>query len=249
MTSSLPSSILVDKPTSFSHSVAKGVFVVGVMMNPVSPQQFLDDQFPVGFRHLIPTTLSTAYRHAARLAAEEPILQVPSAQDNRGRLISWAVDFGFSRLIDSGALPFEYSWEYFAKPTGRYLAMRPSHSIITISQITDPISQPRNVLFRENARISNAPFFNLPEFEDEGEVTGEPHILITHGHQELQFAHLCVPDPNHSNGYRCRSSNLLNLPHETTSDGPPAEDTDTDFDSLGLLKEDIERWRKDHERS
>jgi hypothetical protein len=216
-------------------------------MNPVNPQQFLDDQFPAPFRGLIPTTLATAYRHAARLIAEEPILQMPSAEDNHGRLIAWAVDYGFWRLIESGALPFDYSWEYFAKPTGRYLAIRPSHSVITISQIADPFQQPRNVVFRENARISNAPFFDLPEFENEGEVTGEPHLLITHGHQELRFAHLCVPDPVHANGYRYRTGNLLNLPHELSSEGPPAEDTDIDFDGLGLLKEDIERWRRDHE--
>lgn len=215
-------------------------------MKFVSPRHFVDDQFPPRLRQLIPTTLKTAYRAAEEIIADNPILSMADIRGERGRIISYAVDLGFNRLVESGALPFDKSWEWFERPTGRYLALRPSHSIITISQIADPVKQPRNVLFRANARVSNAPFFDLPEFEDENNVDGLPHIILTHGYQSLNFSHLCVPDPVHQNGYRFRTSNLLEMPHEIEPEGPPPEDTDTDFENLNLLKEDIAKWRRDH---
>ena len=214
-------------------------------MQPIAPHRFLDDQFPTEFRHLIPSTLRTAYRHAEHLVANETILQIESAEDNKGRLISYAVDFGFVRLIETGAPPFDFSWEYFARPTGRYLAIRASHSVITISQVSDPTKQPRNAIFRENRRLNNQLFLNFPEFQDD-RITGLPHLLITHGYQSLDFAHLCVPDPVHTNGYRFRTDNLLIAPHEVRSEIPPPENTDTDFDDLNLLKKDIDRWTRDH---
>lgn len=215
-------------------------------MKPVNPRHFVDDQFPKILRPLIPTTLKTAYRAANDLIADNPPLAMAVNRGERGRIVAWAVDFGFNRLVESGALPFDKSWEEFERPTGRYLALRATHSIITISQIADATKQPRNVLFRQNARVSNAPFFDLPEFADDKDVAGEPHILITHGYQDLTFSHLCMPDPDHRRGYRFRSENLLNLPHEIEPDGPAPEDTDVDFESIQLLKEDIERHRRDH---
>lgn len=215
-------------------------------MKPVSPRHFVEDQFPTSLRHLIPTTLKTAYRAAEDIVADNPLLAMAEMRGELGRVIAWAVDFGFNRLVESGALPFDKSWEWFERPTGRYLALRPSHSVITISQIADPVKQPRNVLFRQSARVSNQPFLDLPGFEAEANLAGDPHILLTHGYQALTFAHLCVPDPCHSKGYRFRSENLLNIPHEVRADGPPIEDTDIDLEALATLKEDIERYRRDH---
>lgn len=215
-------------------------------MKIIDPSHFVDDQFPPNLRHLIPKTLKTAYQAAEALIADDPILSIAEKRGERGRIVSYAVDFGFERLIESGALPFDKSWESFERPTGRYLALRPSHSIITISQICDPTRQPRNVLFRQNARVNNAPFFDVPEFAPESESTGEPHILITHGYQALHFAHLCMPDPDHHRGYRFRSDNLLKLPHEMEPEGPPTENTDIDFEGIELLKQDIERYRRDY---
>lgn len=164
----------------------------------------------------------------------------------RGRIISYAVDRGFSRLVESGALPFDMSWESFGRPTGKFLALRPSHSVITISQIVEPHKQPRNVVFRQNARVSNQPFLDIPGLVSEKEIGGEPHILLTHGHQDLNFSHLCIPDPVHSFGYRFRTENLLHQPHEISSVGPPPEDTDVDPDALASLKEEVDKFRKDH---
>lgn len=216
-------------------------------METVSPEAFLVDQFPREFWPLIPFTLRTAYAAAKRLATDEPILQVPSAQDNLGRVISWAVDLGFENLFKTGRLPFDYRWCPFAKPTGRYLEIRLSHALVSISQVSDPERQPRNVEFRRNGRLNNEPCFDLPEFEAEQSITGLPHFLITHGHQMLEFAHIGVPHPQHTRGFRYQSSNLLNLPYEIGGDVPPTEDTDTDFEAVNLLKQDIERWRRDND--
>jgi hypothetical protein len=216
-------------------------------MEIVSPELFLLDQFPRQYWALIPTTLLTAYEAAGRLAKDEPILQVESARDNHGRLISWAVDFGFKRLIESGRLPFDFRWMPFAKPTGRYLEIRLPQSVVSISQVSEANKQPRSVEFRKNGRLNNEPCFDLPEFEADQQIRGLPHLLITHGHQSLEFAHLGVPHPIHSRGFRYQSPNLMRLPHELADDLPATENTDTDFEALGLLKQDLEQWRRDND--
>ncbi len=216
-------------------------------MENVNPELFLLDQFPREYWPLVPTTLTAAYEAARQLAAAEPILQTESAKDNHGRLISWAVDFAFERLIKSGRLPFDYRWQSFAKPTGRYLEIRLSHSVASISQVPDALKQPRSVEFRKNGRLNNEPCFDLPEFESEQQITGLPHLLIAHGYQDLEFAHVGVPHPTHSRGFRYLTPNLMNLPHELADDLPPAENTDTNFEALNLLKQDLEQWRRDND--
>lgn len=71
-------------------------------------ERFLLDQFPVKYRALIPAVLRNARASAATLAKSEPILQVQSAKDNFGRLISWAADLGVEKLINSGRWPVDY---------------------------------------------------------------------------------------------------------------------------------------------
>jgi hypothetical protein len=213
-------------------------------MDAVSAEQFLLDQMPTRYRALIPTTLKTAYGAVNLLIAQEPILQVVSAGQNKGRLVSFATDLGFERLIKTGQWPFEFRWRNFAKPTGRYLEVRLSHSVLSISQVNNPKKQPRSVVFRENARLNNEPFFDLEEFRDEREIRGLPHFLLVHGHQELTFAHLGVPHAQHDRNWIFRSGNLMLLPHVVTSEAPVVEDTE--FNAAITLKEEIEKWRKDH---
>jgi hypothetical protein len=238
---------LVDKTVEISDKVAH-ITMKGdsVAMNTVDPQQFLEDQFPKKFWHLIPTTLRAAYSAANALADSEPILQVESAQDNLGRIISWATDLGFKRLIETGQLPFDYRWRSFSRPTGRYLEIRLPHSVVSISQVADAKKQPRSVQFRDNGRMNNEPFFNLPEFADEQELKGLPHFLMVHGYQSLTFSHLAVPHPLHHRDYRYISPNLLDMPHIMPAIGPEAENTDRDFNATELLKEEIQKWRVDH---
>ena len=213
-------------------------------MDTVSAKQFLEDQVSASARALVPATLQAAYSAASLLIKQEPILQVLSAVDNRGRIVSLAVDLAFEKLLQSQQWPYEYQWREFAAPTGRYLEIRPSHSVVTISQVANSGKQPRNVVFRENGRLNNEPFFDLDEFRDEREVRGNPHFLLIHGHQDLTFAHLAVPHSLHRRDWIYRTPNLLHLPHIVRSDVPPTETTD--FEATMILKEEIEKWRKDH---
>jgi hypothetical protein len=213
-------------------------------MDTVSAQQFLEDQISLLARSLIPTTLKSAYSAANYLISQEPILQVTSALDNGGRIRSWAIDLAFEKLLQSRQWPFDYRWREFAAPTGRYLEIRPSHSVVTISQVSNPGKQPRNVVFRENGRFNNEPFFDLDEFRDERTVKGTPHFILIHGHQELNFAHLAVPHSLHRRDWIYKTPNLLHMPHPVRTDVPPPESTD--FEATMNLKEEIERWRNDH---
>jgi hypothetical protein len=213
-------------------------------MHTVSAERFLLDQIPIVHRALIPTTLKTAYSAARVMAKNEPILQVPSAENNRGRLISWAVDFGFERLIKTGQWPVDYRWRNFAKPTGRYLEIRLSHSVLSISQISNPKQQPRDVVFRENARLENRQFTLFPELEEDREISGLPHFLLVHGYQDLSFAHITVPHVDHGRGYLYRTPNLMMMPHAVPADEPLPEDTDAE--AIITLKEEIEKWQRDH---
>ncbi|MBA4802509.1 MAG: hypothetical protein H2040_11680 [Euryhalocaulis sp.] len=214
-------------------------------MHNAPPKDFLDDQFPNALRPVIPTTLRTAYSAAKLVAEQEPFLQVASAKANFGRLVSWSVDKAFETACQTGALPFDYEWRSFDKPTGKYLALRPSHSVVTISLVRNPARQPRQVSFRNNARLNNEPWLFDPP-DEELAVRGEPHILLAHRHVDPWFAHLGIPHPHDAYDYSYRTKNLFQLPHAIESAGPPPEDTDTDFDAVQLLKEDIEKWRRDN---
>jgi hypothetical protein len=207
-------------------------------------EAFLLDQVPMTARAKIAPTLKTAYAAANVLIASDPILQVPTACDNKGRIIQWAVDKGFERLIETGGWSYEYRWRPFERPTGRYLEIRAPYLVMTISQVEHPTVQPRDVHFRANKRLNNKSWLPFMEPEDEKEVFGLPHALILHGHQDLNFAHLAMPDGQHSAGYICRSPNLMLMPHEI-----PAAETameNTDIEAVMTLKEEIDKWRKDH---
>lgn len=207
-------------------------------------EAFLKDQISPALRSLIPLTLKTAYEAAQALIKDEPILNVVSAADNRGRVVQWAVDLGFERLVKSGQWPFDCRWQYFEKPTGRYLEILPSHSVLTISQISEPRKQPRDVKFRANKRLNSQPWLTgLPKIEEPKSV-GLPHVLLIHGYQDLNFAHLGIPNENQKKGYHYRTANLMLMPHAVAAPAPPVEDTD--YEAVMTLKEEIDKWRKDN---
>jgi len=145
--------------------------------------------------------------------------------------------------------PVDCRWRYFAQPTGRYLQIRLSHSVISISQVVDPLVQPRDVRFRQNARLNNQPSFDLEEFKDTRAVAGLPSFLLIHGRMtrgdiEEDFAHIGAPHPVHSRDYIYKTPNLMNMVHEVRSDVPPVEDTDSA--AVISMKEGIEKWRRDN---
>ncbi|WP_417814628.1 hypothetical protein [Thalassospira alkalitolerans] len=209
-------------------------------------ESFIKDQFPEKSWPVIPRVLRHAYAAADALIKDSPILNVSSAQDNRGRIVTFAVDLGFERAIETAAINCDYRWQEFERPTGRYLQMRFSHSTASISQVPRPSRQPRNVCFRENARLKNQFDLDFLEFREEKMRSEEPHFLIIHGYQELAFAHLALPSSTSKSEYEWKSKNLMGMPHEIVAEGPGFEDTDFDFDEVDLLKEGIERWRRDN---
>lgn len=207
-------------------------------------EAFLLDQVPPVRRAKIPTTLKTAYAAAKTIIDNEPILNVPSARDNWGRIVQWSVDFGFQKLVESGEWPFDFCWRHFAQPTGRYLEIRLSHSVITISQCSDPKKQPRDVVFRSNKRLNNQLHLKGVLLGEDQSATGLPHLLLVHGYQRLDFAHLAIPNEKHSAGYLYKTDNLLLIPHEVAAPEPEIEDTD--YEAVLTLKDEIDRWRRDN---
>jgi hypothetical protein len=206
-------------------------------------EAFLRDQITAAQRALIAPTIKQAYEAADLQIRESVIFTVPSAQDNRGRIIQWAVDFAFQRLVESQQWPFDFRWTYFERPTGRYLEILPSHSVLTISQVSDPSKQPRDVLFRANKRLNAQGWFRGME-PDDFKTAGIPHILLIHGHQAPNFAHLGIPRVDQESGYYFRTANLMQMPHLVMSPEPPPENTD--IEAVITLKEEIDKWRRDN---
>ena len=104
-------------------------------MDNISATEFLKDQLPSSAQALIAPTLKSAYADAKRVTELEPIFKVPSAVDNHGRIVSWATDRGFEKLLQTKQWDFDYRWRDFAHPTGKYLEIRLSHSVLSISQV------------------------------------------------------------------------------------------------------------------
>lgn len=210
-------------------------------------EAFLLDQMPLAMRALIPTTLKTAYAAAEAHIGATPFLNVPSATDNRGRIIQWAVDFGFQGLIESGQWQADFRWRPFASPTGRFLEIVLPHSAMTISQVKTPRKQSRDVVFRHNKRLNNQGHLDFPGFAEDSEISGLPHILLLHGHQTLNFSHLAIPNERHSLGWIHRTSNLMLMPHLAAApEEPPPPVENTDYEAVMTLKERVDAWKRDN---
>jgi len=207
-------------------------------------EAFLLDQIPLANRAVIPTALKQAYAAADLIIKKEPILSVQSAKANRGRIIQWAVDLAFEKLVDSGQFGNDRRWCFFGRPTGKYLEILFSHSALTISQVSDPKKQPRDVVFRRNKRLTSQ--ISMSFMHDKpSEWTGVPHVLLLHGYQAPDFAYLAIPHPHHEHGFQHRSPNLMLMPHTVPLSEVPMEETDVD--AVMTLKEEIDRLRRDEE--
>jgi len=208
-------------------------------------EAFLLDQIPLAQRAIIPTTLKNAYSAAALVIANEPMFNIPSAIPQHGRIIQLAVDAAFEKLVASGQFGRDRRWRFFEKPTGRYLEVLFSHSALTISQIANPENQPRDVGFRRNKRLASQ--ITMEFIEDEHpDTTGRPHVLLLHGHQKLDFAHLAIPEPLHWLGFQHKTANLMLMPHAVPE--PEVAMENTDIEAVMSLKEEIDRWMRDNER-
>jgi hypothetical protein len=186
-------------------------------------EEFLDEEFPVTLRHLLPSALRRAYAAASRVVETVRFLGTPAGRHQRGDLIALASEYEVERLVLSGDLPFDCSWEPYARPTGVHLVLRTSRAKLTVSQVEDGAKKPRHAVFRQNYGISNKRYlfdFMNKEMEDARALR---HLLLLHGYQRLDFAYLAVPDARRKK-HIARSTNLLLLPHvatdETKEEGP-----------------------------
>lgn len=208
-------------------------------------EAFLLDQIPLSQRAVVPTTLKNAYAAAKLVIDSEPIFNIPSGVPQQGRIVQLAVDAAFEKLVVSGQFGRDYRWRSFEKPTGKYLEVLFSHSALTISQVARPDKQPRDVGYRRNKRTASQ---ITMEFigDDPVDTTGLPHILLLHGHQTLDFAHLAIPEPIHCLGFQHRSANLMLTPHSVPQQEVPMEDTD--IEAVMSLKDEIDRWMRDSQQ-
>jgi hypothetical protein len=53
-----------------------------------------------------------------------------------------------------------------------------------------------------------------------------------------------MPKGAHADGFEYRTPNLMLLPHAVPMTEPPMEDTD--IEAVMTLKEEIDKWRRDH---
>ena len=117
--------------------------------------------------------------------------------------------------MQGGNLPFEATWEPFARPTGKHLVVWTKRARLTISQIEDAEKKPRGADFRDNYAVSNQPFL-FQYMNDEAQNKAErKHILLIHGYQELMFSHLAIPHAQF-NRYIAATPTLMAIPHIAT---------------------------------
>jgi hypothetical protein len=117
--------------------------------------------------------------------------------------------------VQTGALPFEATWEPYARPTGKHLVVRTARGKLTINQVEDWRKKPREAEFRSNYGISNMPYL-FSQMNDEIKANlDRKHLLLLHGYQELNFCYLTVPHAQ-QNVHLARSTNLMIIPHVVT---------------------------------
>lgn len=218
-------------------------------MDISTAEQFLLDQIPARVQRLIVPRLKLGYASAEEHIKATPMLQIPTAADDRGRIITWAVEYSIKGLIDSGEWRADYSWQPYARPTGCFLEIRLPHSTLSISQVKFWREQPRNVEFRANARFGNSQI-NIPGFggdDDDDMATGCPSFLLVHGHKSLEFAHIGIPHKHHQHGYIYQSTNLMKMAYEVPASNLAPPEPAPNIDQLLSLKAEIEKWQRDHE--
>ncbi len=185
--------------------------------------QFINEEVPPQQRALLPKSHQQAYDAVDEWIQENKWLRIPTVQP--GHLRAWAVDFALIQLIEFGAWPVrKYEWADFTRPTGKYLKIFTANAVLTVSQLADLTAQPRTAVFRQNASFNNQTFL-FPEFAPE--ISDElPHLILTHGHQQLNFITIAMPHPEDKNAWLASTPNLLNELREVSSELAPPEAVD-----------------------
>ena len=210
-------------------------------------KRFVDTEFSLVHRALLPAALQTAYNAVDALYRDEPLFDVVTARLGKGHIVAWAVDRQLERMLISGRLPFDYRWASFERPTGKYLQIRLASSTLSISQLSQPTDIPRHAVFRTNRILNNNPLLPLnAEIEEEGTVAGLPHLILIHGYQTLSFAQLGVLHPRPKEfGWIYRTPNLMNATRIIEAEKLPDEEA-VDVEAIVTLKADLAKWIRDN---
>lgn len=185
---------------------------------------FIEQEVPLPDRALFPQAFGAAYRAVEELISDTPFLQCPPAQLAKGHLVAWAVDFAVCQLIESGRWKVEgFEWDWFTKPTGKYLKIFTKRAILTVNQLVDTSCQPRPADFRENDGYD--PQAKLALYPDEKDLTSirRPHLLLIHGYHKLDFIHVAMPNPEKQPVWLGLSRNILDDLHDINSQVAPPE--------------------------
>lgn len=182
--------------------------------------KFIDAEITPATRAMFPKACRQAYDAVDQWVQENKWLTIPTVQ--KGHLRAWAVDFALTQLMESGVWPVRrYEWADFTRPTGKYLKIFTTNAILTVSQLADASSQPRRAVFRQNAAFNNQPFL-FAEFAPEM-PEDIPHLILSHGYQELAFIQVGMPHPEDKNSWLASTPNILSEIHDASSDLAPPE--------------------------
>jgi hypothetical protein len=122
--------------------------------------------------------------------------------------------------------------------------MRGKQSRITLAQVEHPGQKPRNAAYRDEFAVPNSVYLFEEMNEEVRREDGLRLIHIIHGYQTLNFAHLALPHPKQNKNV-WTSPNLMKIPHEITTDLPPAEGPSDSPTPEGI--ENLERRMRDDE--
>jgi hypothetical protein len=193
---------------------------------PTYAEEFLSAELPPAVHPLFPAALRRAYASADHVMETSSFLLTPGGKFQRGDLIACAAEYEVQKLIQTGQLQgLDFSWEDYAKPTGKHLVVHTPRGKLTISQVADAAKPPRHADFRTMYQVTNAPFlFENMNTEAEADAS-KKHILLVHGYKTLEFAHFTLPH-RMRDAPIYRTGNLLNLPsviHDVVQAEGPSE--------------------------
>jgi hypothetical protein len=189
-------------------------------MDKPKAELFLDEQLPHKHQALVVPALRSAYESVEALIAETDFLQISSAQP--GHLRAWAADLAVKRLIETGKWPYDFDWQPFKRDTGNWLRVRLPESVMSVHQLAEASNTPRKAEYRSNGFFNNQGVLELPELVEERRLDGLPHLVLTHGHNDLSFIHIGLPSTD-GRGYIARSQNLLKHLHVVETGVAPPE--------------------------
>lgn len=182
-------------------------------------EDFLIAEIAPSLHSLFPGALRRAYASADRVVDTTSFLRTPGGKFQRGDLIACAAEYEVQRLIETGRLQYDFSWEFYARPTGKHLVVHTPRGRLTISQLPDADSVPRYAEFRRGYQATNTPYM-FDQMNREVDAEDKKHILLVHGYRNLTFAHFTLPHLIKGTPIY-QTDNLLALPHEVSDAAPP----------------------------